>query len=151
MTSFLSDRETRSSCLQSARKLLYFLSVLLFGFRIAFGLDLVKWLILTLALRLVSSCFMLLISRVLETKSQPYKRVLEGNGEAQTFKCVLFSFLFSKKTEKCDFKMATQRVLPQSKETLLQNYNKRLKDDIRSILDNFTEIIKTAKVGPCET
>lgn len=42
--------------------------------------------------------------------------------------------------------MATQRVLPQSKETLLQNYNKRLKDDIRSILDNFTEIIKTAKV-----
>ncbi|XP_067294755.1 mediator of RNA polymerase II transcription subunit 22 isoform X1 [Pseudorasbora parva] len=42
--------------------------------------------------------------------------------------------------------MTTQRVLPQSKETLLQNYNKRLKDDIRSILDNFTEIIKTAKV-----
>ncbi|KAK3509469.1 hypothetical protein QTP70_035124 [Hemibagrus guttatus] len=42
--------------------------------------------------------------------------------------------------------MATQRVLSQSKETLLQNYNKRLKDDIRSILDNFTEIIKTAKV-----
>lgn len=47
--------------------------------------------------------------------------------------------------------MATQRVLPQSKETLLQNYNKRLKDDIRSILDNFTEIIKTAKVGLCDT
>ncbi|XP_020791065.1 mediator of RNA polymerase II transcription subunit 22 isoform X2 [Boleophthalmus pectinirostris] len=42
--------------------------------------------------------------------------------------------------------MATQRVLPQSKETLLQNYNKRLKDDIKSILDNFTEIIKTAKI-----
>ena len=42
--------------------------------------------------------------------------------------------------------MATQRVLSQSKETLLQNYNKRLKDDISSILDNFTEIIKTAKV-----
>ncbi|XP_069034446.1 mediator of RNA polymerase II transcription subunit 22 isoform X1 [Embiotoca jacksoni] len=42
--------------------------------------------------------------------------------------------------------MATQRVLPQSKESLLQNYNKRLKDDIRSILDNFTEIIKTAKI-----
>lgn len=41
--------------------------------------------------------------------------------------------------------MATQRV-SQSKETLLQNYNKRLKDDIRSILDNFTEIIKTAKI-----
>ncbi|XP_051923619.1 mediator of RNA polymerase II transcription subunit 22 isoform X1 [Hippocampus zosterae] len=42
--------------------------------------------------------------------------------------------------------MATQRALPQSKESLLQNYNKRLKDDIRSILDNFTEIIKTAKI-----
>ncbi|XP_068559308.1 mediator of RNA polymerase II transcription subunit 22 isoform X1 [Cebidichthys violaceus] len=42
--------------------------------------------------------------------------------------------------------MATQRVLPQSKESLLQNYNKRLKDDIRSILDNLTEIIKTAKI-----
>ncbi|XP_020513088.1 mediator of RNA polymerase II transcription subunit 22 [Labrus bergylta] len=42
--------------------------------------------------------------------------------------------------------MASQRVLPQSKETLLQNYNKRLKDDIRSILDNFTEIVKTAKI-----
>ncbi|XP_076006994.1 mediator of RNA polymerase II transcription subunit 22 isoform X1 [Genypterus blacodes] len=42
--------------------------------------------------------------------------------------------------------MASQRVLPQSKESLLQNYNKRLKDDIRSILDNFTEIIKTAKI-----
>ncbi|XP_071338646.1 mediator of RNA polymerase II transcription subunit 22 isoform X1 [Trachinotus anak] len=42
--------------------------------------------------------------------------------------------------------MANQRVLPQSKESLLQNYNKRLKDDIRSILDNFTEIIKTAKI-----
>lgn len=43
--------------------------------------------------------------------------------------------------------MAQQRVLPQSKETLLQSYNKRLKDDVKSILDNFTEIIKTAKVG----
>lgn len=42
--------------------------------------------------------------------------------------------------------MATQRVLPQSKETLLQSYNKRLKDDVKSILENFTEIIKTAKV-----
>ncbi|KAK2120526.1 Mediator of RNA polymerase II transcription subunit 22 [Saguinus oedipus] len=41
--------------------------------------------------------------------------------------------------------MAQQRALPQSKETLLQSYNKRLKDDIKSIMDNFTEIIKTAK------
>lgn len=46
-----------------------------------------------------------------------------------------------------DLKMATQRVLPQSKETLLQSYNKRLKDDIKSIMDNFTEIIKVAKVS----
>ncbi|XP_034649652.1 mediator of RNA polymerase II transcription subunit 22 isoform X2 [Trachemys scripta elegans] len=42
--------------------------------------------------------------------------------------------------------MSQQRVLPQSKETLLQSYNKRLKDDIKSIMDNFTEIIKTAKI-----
>jgi hypothetical protein len=47
--------------------------------------------------------------------------------------------------------MAQQRVLPQSKETLLQSYNKRLKDDVKSIMDNFTEIIKTAKVsGPSQ-
>ncbi|XP_004714507.2 mediator of RNA polymerase II transcription subunit 22 [Echinops telfairi] len=42
--------------------------------------------------------------------------------------------------------MAQQRALPQSKETLLQSYNKRLKDDIKSIMDNFAEIIKTAKI-----
>nr|KAF6314952.1 mediator complex subunit 22 [Myotis myotis] len=42
--------------------------------------------------------------------------------------------------------MAQQRALPQSKETLLQSYNKRLKDDIKSMMDNFTEIIKTAKI-----
>ncbi|XP_030063597.1 mediator of RNA polymerase II transcription subunit 22 isoform X2 [Microcaecilia unicolor] len=42
--------------------------------------------------------------------------------------------------------MSQQRVLPQSKETLLQSYNKRLKDDIKSIIDNFTEIIKTARI-----
>ncbi|XP_010285729.1 PREDICTED: mediator of RNA polymerase II transcription subunit 22, partial [Phaethon lepturus] len=29
---------------------------------------------------------------------------------------------------------------------LLQSYNKRLKDDVKSIMDNFTEIIKTAKI-----
>ncbi|KAJ6654638.1 hypothetical protein lerEdw1_006791 [Lerista edwardsae] len=49
-----------------------------------------------------------------------------------------------------DFKLL-QRVLPQSKETLLQSYNKRLKDDIKSIMDNFTEIIKTAKVRAGES
>ncbi|NXF09685.1 MED22 polymerase, partial [Smithornis capensis] len=42
--------------------------------------------------------------------------------------------------------MAQPRVLPQSKETLLQSYNKRLKDDAPPIMDNFTEIIKTAKI-----
>ncbi|XP_068105095.1 mediator of RNA polymerase II transcription subunit 22 isoform X1 [Hyperolius riggenbachi] len=42
--------------------------------------------------------------------------------------------------------MSQQRVLPQSKETLLQSYNKRLKDDIKSIMDNFTEIIKSARI-----
>ncbi|XP_057265197.1 mediator of RNA polymerase II transcription subunit 22 [Pezoporus wallicus] len=42
--------------------------------------------------------------------------------------------------------MSQARALPQSKETLLQSYNKRLRDDVRSILDNFTEIVKTAKV-----
>ncbi|XP_032993442.1 mediator of RNA polymerase II transcription subunit 22 isoform X1 [Lacerta agilis] len=42
--------------------------------------------------------------------------------------------------------MPQQRVLPQSKETLLQSYNKRLKDDIKSVMDNFTEIIKSAKI-----
>ncbi|XP_027798141.1 mediator of RNA polymerase II transcription subunit 22 isoform X2 [Marmota flaviventris] len=47
--------------------------------------------------------------------------------------------------------MAQQRALPQSKETLLQSYNKRLKDDVKSIMDNFTEIIKTAKVRAGES
>ncbi|XP_006029852.2 mediator of RNA polymerase II transcription subunit 22 isoform X2 [Alligator mississippiensis] len=42
--------------------------------------------------------------------------------------------------------MSQPRVLPQSKETLLQSYNKRLKDDVKSIMDNFTEIIKTVKI-----
>lgn len=42
--------------------------------------------------------------------------------------------------------MSQARALPQSKETLLQSYNKRLRDDVKSIMDNFTEIIKTAKV-----
>ncbi|XP_069121501.1 mediator of RNA polymerase II transcription subunit 22-like [Argopecten irradians] len=41
--------------------------------------------------------------------------------------------------------MASQRALPQSKEALLKSYNKNLKDDIKSMLDNFTEIIKLAR------
>ncbi|KAK4018525.1 mediator of RNA polymerase II transcription subunit 22 [Daphnia magna] len=39
-----------------------------------------------------------------------------------------------------------QRALPQSKEALLKSYNKRLKDDVKSLLDNFSEIIKLARV-----
>lgn len=37
-------------------------------------------------------------------------------------------------------------ILPQSNETLLKSYTKRLKDDVKSILDNFTEIVKSSKV-----
>ncbi|CAM1293135.1 MED22 (predicted) [Pycnogonum litorale] len=36
--------------------------------------------------------------------------------------------------------------LPQNKEALLKSYQKRLKDDIKSMLDNFNEIVKSAKV-----
>lgn len=42
--------------------------------------------------------------------------------------------------------MAQTRGLSQAKEALLKSYTKRLKDDIKSILDNFTEIIKSSKV-----
>ena len=31
-----------------------------------------------------------------------------------------------------------QRTLPQNKEALLKSYNKRLKDDVKSLLDNFS-------------
>ena len=39
-----------------------------------------------------------------------------------------------------------QRAGISQRESLLKSYNRRLKDDIKSILDNFTEIIKAAKV-----
>ncbi|XP_054770545.1 mediator of RNA polymerase II transcription subunit 22-like [Lytechinus pictus] len=39
-----------------------------------------------------------------------------------------------------------QRALTQSKDTQLKSYKRRLKDDVSSILDNFTEILKLAKV-----
>ena len=42
--------------------------------------------------------------------------------------------------------MAQTRGLSQSKEALLKSYTKRLKDDVKSILDNFTEIVKSSKV-----
>lgn len=41
-----------------------------------------------------------------------------------------------------------QRTLPQSKETLLKTYQRRLKEDTRCMLDNFLEILRLAKVNP---
>lgn len=38
------------------------------------------------------------------------------------------------------------RGLTQSKDALLKSYTMRLKDDIKAMLDNFTEIIKLARV-----
>ncbi|XP_064459017.1 mediator of RNA polymerase II transcription subunit 22-like [Ornithodoros turicata] len=42
--------------------------------------------------------------------------------------------------------MAQQKGLTQSKEALLKSYNKRLKDDIKSMVDNFSEMIKSTRV-----
>ncbi|XP_071155596.1 mediator of RNA polymerase II transcription subunit 22-like [Mytilus galloprovincialis] len=39
-----------------------------------------------------------------------------------------------------------QRAISQTKEALLKTYHKKLKDDIRSMFDNFTEIIRLARV-----
>ncbi|XP_023241738.1 mediator of RNA polymerase II transcription subunit 22 isoform X1 [Centruroides vittatus] len=46
--------------------------------------------------------------------------------------------------------MSQQKALPQSKEALLKSYNKRLKDDIKSLVDNFVEIVKSARIGQDE-
>ncbi|ROT75440.1 surfeit 5 [Penaeus vannamei] len=43
-------------------------------------------------------------------------------------------------------KMAQQGKQPQGREALLKSYNKRLKDDVKSILDNFMEIVKLGVV-----
>jgi len=43
----------------------------------------------------------------------------------------------------------SQKGLPQSKEALLKSYQKRLKDDIKSMVDNYVEIIKLGKVCDC--
>lgn len=37
--------------------------------------------------------------------------------------------------------MTTQRALPQSKEALLKSYMTRLKDDVKSMLENFEGIL----------
>ncbi|CAO2598147.1 Mediator of RNA polymerase II transcription subunit 22, partial [Lemmus lemmus] len=73
------------------------------------------------------------------------KRVRRGLQD-QARLCVLASGLIGLWRRSPGSAMSQQRALPQSKETLLQSYNKRLKDDIKSIMDNFTEIIKTAKI-----
>lgn len=39
-----------------------------------------------------------------------------------------------------------QRALTQSKDTQLKSYKRRLREDVQSILDNFTETLKLAKV-----
>lgn len=41
--------------------------------------------------------------------------------------------------------MAQSRGLPQSKEALLKSYSTRLKDDVKSMLENFEEIVKLSK------
>ncbi|XP_074654893.1 mediator of RNA polymerase II transcription subunit 22-like [Tubulanus polymorphus] len=42
--------------------------------------------------------------------------------------------------------MSGQRSLPQSREALLKSYHKRLKDDTKAMVDNFTEILKLSKI-----
>jgi len=42
--------------------------------------------------------------------------------------------------------MNQQQKSSSSREALLKSYNKRLKDDIRSILENFGEIVKSSKI-----
>jgi len=39
-----------------------------------------------------------------------------------------------------------QKGLSQTKEALLKSYQKRLKDDIKSMVENYVEIIKVGKV-----
>ncbi|KAL4218627.1 Mediator of RNA polymerase II transcription subunit 22 [Mactra antiquata] len=41
---------------------------------------------------------------------------------------------------------ASSRAIPQSKEALLKSYTLRLKEDVKSMLDNYTEVIKLARV-----
>jgi len=41
---------------------------------------------------------------------------------------------------------AQARAITQNKEAQLKTYNKRLRDDVKSMADNFTEIVKLAKV-----
>ena len=42
---------------------------------------------------------------------------------------------------------APQRTLPQSKDNQLKSYSRRLKDDVKSMMDSYTEIVKLARVS----
>merc|ERR1711973_298604 len=44
------------------------------------------------------------------------------------------------------FNAMSQRPGSSQREALLKSYTKRLKDDIKSILDNYTEVVKVAKI-----
>jgi len=65
---------------------------------------------------------------------------------------LLLIFYVNKQQHKLSAKMSqvavggSQKGLSQTKETLLKSYQKRLKDDIKSMVDNYVEIIKLGKV-----
>ena len=42
--------------------------------------------------------------------------------------------------------LSQQKPLPQTKETQLKTYQKRLKDDIKSMVDNYVAIVQQGKV-----
>merc|ERR1712136_220563 len=44
------------------------------------------------------------------------------------------------------YSVMSQRPGSSQREALLKSYTKRLKDDIKSILDNYTEVVKVAKI-----
>jgi len=41
--------------------------------------------------------------------------------------------------------MSQAKALPQTKETQLKSYQKRLKDDIKSMADNYFEVVRIGK------
>ena len=45
-----------------------------------------------------------------------------------------------------EFQMSNKVAVPLTKDALLKSYRKRLKDDVTSMLSNFTEIIKLCKI-----
>lgn len=68
------------------------------------------------------------------------------NSEVETFKQICKTF--SSGQEICSARMSqSQSSLPQNKEAQLRSYQVHLKDNIRSMFENFTEIIKLARVS----